>query len=56
METWKSSQMEAVKLTSEEIRVISNYISVDEQIQKPEGWSARRFDTFMNKLKALISK
>jgi thymidylate synthase (FAD) len=56
METWKSSQMKAVKLTAEEIKIMSNCISVNDQIDKPEGWSTRRFDAFMSKLKALIYK
>lgn len=56
METWKSSQMKAVKLTAEEIKIMSNCISVDDKIDKPEGWSTRRFDAFMSKLKALIYK
>ena len=48
--------MEAVKLTAAEIKIMSNHISVDDRIDKPEGWSARRFDAFMSKLKALTSK
>jgi hypothetical protein len=48
--------MKAVKLTAEEIKIMSNCISVNDQIDKPEGWSTRRFDAFMSKLKALIYK
>ena len=50
MEVWKSSQLESVRFTGEELEVIKSIISVGCEPAIPESWSKRRKDAFTEKL------
>lgn len=55
MSIWKSASMESIKLTGEEISIISNCISADlikiEELAKEKGYSKRRIDNLILKIK-----
>jgi len=50
MEVWKSSQLDSVKFTGEELEVIKSIISIGHEPIMPESWSKRRKETFTEKL------
>lgn len=56
METWHSVQVSSITLTGEEINLIKGRFSFDSEFSKPEGWSSRKFDALMQKIKLLTNK
>lgn len=50
MGVWKSSQLDSVKFTGEELEVIKSIISVGCEPVIPESWSKRRREAFTEKL------
>lgn len=50
MEVWKSSQLDSIRFTGEEIEVIKTIISVGCEPVMPDTWSKRRRETFTEKL------
>lgn len=56
MKIWKSSSAESIKLTSEEVEVFNKFVKMNDIDIKgfcPEGWSARRIESFVKKIERL---
>ena len=56
MNIWESSQMNSVKFTKDEVSILSKCVSLGSDIQKPEEWSTRRFDSFKDKIKNISNQ
>lgn len=55
MSTWKSSSMNSVKLTEEEILAIEGSLAFDEtKVNFPSNFSARKKDSLLSKIKKII--
>ena len=57
MEIWRSSSLESVKFTAEEIEKIPEFVEASFNVEKDiEGWSKRRKDSFVDKIKRLLKR
>jgi thymidylate synthase (FAD) len=50
MSIWKSSQLDSIKFTNEEIEVLKDMLSIGCEPVFPESWSKRRKDSFTEKI------
>jgi thymidylate synthase (FAD) len=57
MEIWKSSSFDSLKLTAEEVEKMHSFttIQIDENVNI-EGWSKRRRESFMEKIRRFIKR
>ena len=56
MNIWESSQMNSVKFTKDEVSILSKYVSLGSDVERPEEWSTRRFDSFKDKIKNISNQ